>query len=233
MSATLSGRILYVVPKPAAQPSLFDAPAQVVEPKPARYEKKTTAEIKKALKEHFNYDFSVTKGRGTASHWVSVRWIDGPTNSDVHEFCLQFNDSSRDDTMTDLWCGCQYTNTHRDESYEAYMHAARIVCQKYGCKMPEVEKKLNYDGRYEYALLKDHNYRVEGEYFSQLVYREFAKIDYRNISQEAEAAAAVEEIHEEPAAPAIETAQEEPAAVAVLDLDYLLEEQHNLLACFA
>ena len=47
------------------------------------------------------------------------------------------------------------------------------------------------------------------------------------------AAAAVEEIHEEPAGAAIEVAQEEPAAVAALDLDYLLEEQHNLLACFA
>lgn len=77
------------------------------------YEIKTTAEIKKALKNEFNHKFSVRKGRGTASHWVSVSWVDGPTESAVREFCGQFNDNANDDTMTDLWCGSQYVSTHR------------------------------------------------------------------------------------------------------------------------
>ena len=43
------------------------------------YERKTTKEIKTALQAEFpGVKFSVTKGRGTASHWVSVRYVDGP-----------------------------------------------------------------------------------------------------------------------------------------------------------
>jgi hypothetical protein len=200
MTAERAGSILYLVPpqqKPATpeQPSLFDAPQPLDQPKPARYEKKTTKEIKKALQDHFGYPFSVKKGSGTASHWVDVRWIDGPKPADVHDFCLQFNDTGRDDHMTDLWCGCQYTTEQREESYDAWMYAARIVCRKYGCEMPEVVKQRNYDDRYDYAAIKGIDPRIEaaGEYFGTLVHREMYQIDFRPEQLQAHALAAMEE----------------------------------------
>ncbi len=79
----------------------------------ADYVKKTTKEIKAMLVKEFGHKFSVTKGTGTASHWISVNWTDGPTSDQVHKFCLQFNDTGNDDVQTDLWCGCQYTSESR------------------------------------------------------------------------------------------------------------------------
>jgi hypothetical protein len=77
-----------------------------------RYESKTTKEIKNDLKSFFNNEikFSVKKDRGTASHWVNISWTDGPTMDQVRSRTRQFNDTARDDHMTDLWCGCQYTS---------------------------------------------------------------------------------------------------------------------------
>lgn len=96
----------------------------------------TTQEIKKLLIKHFNFPFRVRKGRGTASHWISIHWEDGPTSEDVRKFLAQFNDDSRDDIMTDLWCGSQYTNEHRKISDAAYLWAARKIETDYGVKLP-------------------------------------------------------------------------------------------------
>jgi hypothetical protein len=81
------------------------------------YERKTTKEIKKALQaEYPGVKFSVTKGRGTASHWIHVRYVNGPPEAVVRAFCGQYNDTKNDDIMTDLWCGSQYTNEYRELS---------------------------------------------------------------------------------------------------------------------
>ncbi|KPL25613.1 MAG: hypothetical protein AMJ75_00445 [Phycisphaerae bacterium SM1_79] len=80
------------------------------------YEKATTKQIKQALQSHFDYKFSVRQGRGTAHHWISVRWTDGPTQEAVRLFCGKYNDSANDDIITDLWCGSQYTTVSRSYS---------------------------------------------------------------------------------------------------------------------
>lgn len=104
------------------------------------YEKKSTAEIKKMLVAKFGKGcgWSVKKGRGTASHWVDVRWTDGPPSKVVRSFCGAFNDSANDDMMTDLWCGSQYTSEHREISPGAYGWAVRQVCDLFGLDCPKV-----------------------------------------------------------------------------------------------
>jgi len=73
-----------------------------------------TGTIKRELTQHFGWRFSVARSRGTASRYINVRWTNGPTMEAVDGFLSQFNDTAHDDIMTDLWCGSQYTSTHRD-----------------------------------------------------------------------------------------------------------------------
>lgn len=78
------------------------------------FQKTETKDIKRELQKHFNWKFSVTRGRGTAYHWIGISWINGPPEKDVRSFCNKFNDTSGDDIMTDLWVGSQYTNEYRE-----------------------------------------------------------------------------------------------------------------------
>jgi hypothetical protein len=96
------------------------------------FERAEPKEIKRQLVAKFNHPFSVSRDRGTASHWINVRWEDGPTDSEVRDFLFKFNDSGRDDIMTDLWCGSQYTNTHRSISADLYRKAAEAVGKAWG-----------------------------------------------------------------------------------------------------
>lgn len=61
-------------------------------------------ELKRKLKEKFNFNFSVRR-RG---HWFHVDWEDGPNYKAVDSFCNSFHDNKNDDITTDLWCGSQY-----------------------------------------------------------------------------------------------------------------------------
>lgn len=66
-------------------------------------------ELKRLLKEKFNYNFSVRR----KGHWYHVDWIDGPGQQAVNDFLSHFEDNARDDIMTDLWCGSQYIIAQR------------------------------------------------------------------------------------------------------------------------
>ena len=155
--------------------------ATVHEFTPARgFKKATTAEVKRALVKHFNHKFSVKKGRGTASHWMDVSWTDGPPEPVVRSFLGVFNDTSRDDLMTDLWCGSQYTSNHRDISNDALMFMAALVAKKFGLPKPRFKVKLNWykTGYYlDYAndpVVNDWNH----ERFSTLVHRATWNFDF-------------------------------------------------------
>ena len=44
---------------------------------------------------------------------MHVSWIDGPTQTQVSNFCRKYNDDNRDDIMTDYFGGSQYTLCNR------------------------------------------------------------------------------------------------------------------------
>lgn len=149
------------------------------------YEKKTTSEIKKALVSKFGKGcgWSVKKGRGTASHWVSIAWTDGPPSKVVRSFTGAFNDSANDDLMTDLWCGSQYTNEHRRISPGAFGWAVRHVCDRFGLPYPKVlsttesawipdgfNALVSENGHHVYDRISDHAHRLLEE-------TDFRKVD--------------------------------------------------------
>jgi hypothetical protein len=152
-----------------------------------RYQVKSTKEIKQALKKEFKHDFSVTQGRGTAHHWVNVRWYDGPPEEIVRSFCGQFNDSGRDDYMTDLWCGCQYTTESRNISAGPFIKVMTEVCKRYEIPIPTYKTELSWDKKiYRVQILNDYcvnNYkpgwhRDGANYISGLIYQEIYKTDF-------------------------------------------------------
>jgi len=144
-----------------------------------------TKEIKKALIAEFNYPFSVTRGRGTAYHWIHISWKDGPTDGAVRDFCHKFNDSSQDDIQTDLWVGSQYTNESRENSAETYQWAVNEIEKEWGIKIKVTfidswrgnGTKTAYIEREDDFLVDKYGNR----YASQLVNIKLFETDFRNI----------------------------------------------------
>lgn len=137
------------------------------------YQKKTTAEIKQLLTKHYRHKFSVTRDHGTASHWINVRWTDGPSSKDVTYFCGSFNDSKNDDIMTDLWCGSQYTNTHREISIGSFIWALRKICDDYGKPYPEVKisgDSAYVEGQNDYVMSNNGGYQYLSNYINRLLH---------------------------------------------------------------
>lgn len=154
------------------------------------FKKATTAEVKKALVKHFNHKFSVTRGRGTAYHWMHVRWVDGPPEPVVRRFMSIFNDDKNDDMMTDLWCGSQYSGESRDLSVEAFCFMAARVAKKFGLPKPVVRIMNGWNGRPWATIPDEHNARLpEGvsvkpfDYFSDLLHREAYKFDFNKMEE--------------------------------------------------
>ncbi|MFG2961416.1 LPD29 domain-containing protein [Streptomyces sp. NPDC048291] len=105
--------------------------------------KHVAAELRNRLRAEFpGVKFSVRKGAGTASAWISVHWTDGPCTADVEELTrpmqgAQFNGmedryESTDNTVTVTVKGRKVTgkplvdgiNTHRGVSDDALKAAA-------------------------------------------------------------------------------------------------------------
>ena len=154
------------------------------------YTIKTTAQIKKALVAEFKHKFSVTKGKGTASHWIEIHWVDGPTEAMVRKFTRKFNDSDRDDTMTDLWCGSQYTSESRDVSAEKHIPAILKICEKYGLPKPEYNTFRSWTGKYDKISIRE-NYGLTQQqlnnihpcnFYTAFLSQEVAKIDFRELA---------------------------------------------------
>jgi len=118
--------------------------------KPRReFKKAGPKEIKRALKKEFpGVKFSVTRGRGTAWHWINVRWTDGPREAKVREFLGAYNDKANDDIMTDLFCGSQYTSESRTLSPEAIIIAAGIVAKREGLPKPRLRLRVQTVNRW-------------------------------------------------------------------------------------
>ncbi|GGN44704.1 LPD29 domain-containing protein [Streptomyces fuscichromogenes] len=110
--------------------------------------KHVAAELRNRLRTEFpGVKFSVRKGTGTASAWISVYWTDGPCTADVEELTRpmqgsQFNGmedryESTDNTVTVTVKGRKVTgkplvdgiNTHRDVSDDA-LKAAAVLWSK-------------------------------------------------------------------------------------------------------
>ena len=144
-----------------------------------------TKEIKKALQSHFNHPFSVRKDRGTASHWIQISWKDGPSDEAIRSFCSKFNDTSRDDIMTDLWCGSQYTSENRENSVEAFQWAVNEVEKERGIKIKVTitdswrgnGEKTSYINSEDDFIVDDY----ENRYASQLVNIKLFETDFRKI----------------------------------------------------
>ena len=84
-------------------------------------------ELKKKLKEKFNFNFSVRR----QGRWFHVNWEDGPSSVSVNAFLHNFHDDDRDDIMTDLWCGSQYILAHRDISKPAFVKILSEMATEY------------------------------------------------------------------------------------------------------
>lgn len=144
-----------------------------------------TKEIKKALQLHFDHSFSVRKGRGTASHWIRISWKDGPADNAVRDFSSKFNDSSRDDLMTDLWIGSQYTNESREISVKAFQWAAKEIEKEWGIKLKiTIIKSWRENGEDTAYIKPEDDSLVEANgnrYASQLINIKLSEIDFRKI----------------------------------------------------
>ncbi len=146
------------------------------------YQSSTTKEIKKALVSNFNYPFSVTRGKGTAYHWINIRWTDGPDDKAVRNFCFKFNDSSRDDIQTDLWCGSQYTSEHRENSAEAFQWAVNEIEKEWGVKIKVTSiDSWRADGTKTAYIERDDDILVGNRNVSELINIKLYDTDFRNI----------------------------------------------------
>jgi hypothetical protein len=153
--------------------------------KMSEYQVKTTKEIKGALKKKFNHKFSVRQGKGTSSHYVDVEWLNGPTTTQVNEFCEQFNDTAKDEPQTDYYGGRQYTMTQRTVTAQEFIKVAERVCNKRDLRLPEIEVRVSYDKKYSYANVAEvDNYRVEDQgenirNIAELIYSKVRNTDFR------------------------------------------------------
>ena len=149
------------------------------------FQKAEPREIKKLLQQHFNYPFSVRRDRGTAHHWINVSWTDGPTDEAVRAFCSKFNDKARDDYMTDLWCGCQYTSEHRHHSQEAYLWAVAEIEKELNIKI-KVTLDTTWDGKPSAYIKNEDDIRLDHwpDYASRAVNRKLAETDFREMFKE-------------------------------------------------
>lgn len=149
------------------------------------FKQSETREIKKALMAHFDHPFSVTKGKGTAHHWIHISWTDGPADEAVRDFCFKFNDSSRDDIQTDLWIGSQYTSEHRENSAEAYLWAVKEIEKEWNIKLKvSFVDSWRADGKKSAYIERDDDILVDtygNRHASQLVNIKLFETDFRNI----------------------------------------------------
>ncbi|MCK4648827.1 hypothetical protein KAT51_04800 [bacterium] len=154
------------------------------------FQQTETRKIKKALVAHFKHPFSVTRDKGTASHWISISWRDGATQEDIRRFCFKFNDSSRDDIQTDLWCGSQYTTENREHSLEAFLWATRQIEQEHNIKLKVTTQdswrgngeKTGYIKHEDDININDTHPFSASQLINQLMY----KTDFRKITLKGE-----------------------------------------------
>ncbi|WP_415954354.1 LPD29 domain-containing protein [Streptomyces sp. KLOTTS4A1] len=123
--------------------------------------KHVAAELRSRLKNAFpGVKFSVRKGTGTASAWISVSWTDGPCTADVEERTrpmqgAQFNGmedryESTDNRVTVTVKGRKVTgkplvdgiNTHRDVSDDALKAAAVLWSEAHDGTEPPASTML-------------------------------------------------------------------------------------------
>lgn len=145
----------------------------------------TTGEIKKYLQKKFNYKFSVTRKGG--SSYIDIRWIDGPNGETIRKACYQFNDDSKDDIMTDLFIGSQYTLEHRSISAKAYLYAAWKYCKEWGYILPKITIRKCLDGTYDAWIDNVNDIKFDelrpgsSWYLSHAISHLAHSIDYREI----------------------------------------------------
>ena len=152
------------------------------------FEKTEPRKLKKRLTEHFRHPFKAHRDRGTASHWISVSWTDGPTAKEVRSYLFTFNDSGRDDIMTDLWCGSQYTSDARHYSPEAFYWAAAEVEREFGIKIKVTDEISKYTGARSLYIKREDDFEIEGidrypdRYVSSQVNIRLYETDFRRIN---------------------------------------------------
>jgi hypothetical protein len=152
------------------------------------FERIEPRELKRRLTEHFRHPFKAHRSRGTASHWINVNWTDGPTDKEVSGFLLTFDDSGRDDIMTDLWCGSQYTSTSRHHSPDAFWWAVGEVERKFGVKLTVTDEISKYTGARSLYIKREDDLELEGidrypdRYASSQVNHRLYETDFRKIN---------------------------------------------------
>jgi len=153
------------------------------------FEKTEPRELKRRLTEHFRHPFKAHRDRGTASHWINVNWTDGPTAKEVRSYLFAFNDSGRDDIMTDLWCGSQYTSDSRHYSPEAFYWAVAEVERQFGIKIKVTDEISKYTGARSLYIKREDDARIDDRglncpdyYASEQVNRRLYETDFRKIN---------------------------------------------------
>lgn len=146
-------------------------------------------DLKRLLVDHFRHPFKAHRDRGTASHWISVSWTDGPTDKEVRDFLLTFNDSGRDDIMTDLWCGSQYTSTSRHFSPDAFYWAVAQVEREFGVKVKVTDELSKYTGGRSLYIKREDDVQITNRglscpsyYASEQVNRRLYETDFRGLA---------------------------------------------------
>lgn len=146
-------------------------------------------ELKRLLAERFRHPFRARRDRGTASHWINVSWTDGPTEGQVRGYLLAFNDSGRDDIMTDLWVGSQYTSTTRHFSPAAFYWAVAQVEREFGVKVKVTDEVSKYTGARCLYIKREDDVRIEDRglscpyyYASEQINRRLYETDFRGLA---------------------------------------------------
>ena len=146
-------------------------------------------DLKRILADHFRHPFKARRNRGTASHWIDVSWTDGPTGKEVRSFLLTFNDSGRDDIMTDLWCGGQYTSDSRHYSPEAFYWAVAEVERQFGIKIKVTDEISHWTGTRSLYIKPEDEIKLEDfglpcpdYYAGEQVNRRLWDTDFRRIN---------------------------------------------------
>ena len=115
-------------------------------------------------------------------------WTDGPTEKEVRNFLSTFNDDGRDDSMTDLWCGSQYTAASRHYSPESFYWAVGEVEREFGVKIKVTDEISKYTGARSLYIKRGDDIEIEAinaypdRYAGSQVNRRLWETDFRKLN---------------------------------------------------
>ena len=156
------------------------------------YDRITAAKnIRIELKENFpDVKFSVRSKSFSMGNDINISWIDGPPNSAVRKITDKYQGGSFDG-MVDLYThsaskfndeygSAKYVFAQRDTSIDADLYLVHLVCKKYGVHKTDIGLKIKESNGHRWVHV-DNTAKAGDEYFSTMMHRESAEIDFRRV----------------------------------------------------